>query len=422
MNQRLFRVWRRGTSLSHLALAVLLGAGGFAQAAIDTHYVATNGLHQTPFTNGWASAATNIQAAIDAAGVGDTVRVRAGVYDAGERVPVASIGGKAMTSSARVVVDKAIILRSESGDPAGTIIRGTWNAVSTNGPGAVRCIYLAASSSLIGFTLTHGATVTNTATGCYWDTAGGGVLAFNLTPVISNCVITGNAAGFNGGGGYNGKYVDCLFTENMQWAATDAAGGGGVRNATLYQCTLTRNFANGKEGGGGANSAMLYNCLLTGNQSRQRGGGTDTSDLRNCTVARNSSQNGGGVSYGTLHNCIVQENYSSINTTLSNWAYLGSSAARWTTNSCLTPVTGLVGAGNITNAPMFFASGSGYGLSNQPGNYRLTRGSPCIDKGVRQTWMNSARDLDGQKRISGTSVDLGAYEFIQRLGTLIGIR
>jgi hypothetical protein len=82
----------------------------------------------------------------------------------------------------------------------------------------------------------------------------------------------------------------------------------------------------------------------------------------------------------------------------------------------------LVGAGNITNAPMFFASGSGYGLSNQPGNYRLTRGSPCIDKGVRQTWMNSARDLDGQKRISGTSVDLGAYEFIQRLGTLIGIR
>lgn len=421
MDQRLFRAWQGGTSLFHLALVVLLGAGGFAQAAIDTHYVATNGLHQTPFTSGWAGAATNIQAAIDAAGVGDTVLVRAGVYEAGGKVPVASYAGKAMTSSARVVVDKALILRSESGDPADTIIKGTWNPVSTNGPGAVRCIYLAASSSLIGFTLTHGATVTNTATGCLWDTAGGGVLAYNLTPAISNCVITGNAAGFNGGGGYNGQYFDCLFTENMQSAAIAATGGGGVRSATLYQCTLTRNFANGSEGGGGANSATLYNCLLTGNQSRNRGGGADTCNLRNCTVARNSSPNGGGVSYGTLHNCIVQENYSSINTTLSNWAYLGT-AARWSTNSCLTPVAGLVGAGNITDVPMFCESGTGYGLNNQPGDYRLTRGSLCIDKGVRQTWMNRARDLDGHKRISGTSVDLGAYEFIQKLGTLIGIR
>src|SRR5438132_14186662 len=44
------------------------------------------------------------------------------------------------------------------------------------------------------------------------------------------------------------------------------------------------------------------------------------------------------------------------------------------------------------------------------GNYHLASSSPCIGAGIVQPWMTGAQDLDGNPRVTGASVDMGAYE------------
>ena len=69
---------------SLLALTLILAAVMLSSlpGAADMHYVSLSGGHTPPFTN-WPTAATNIQAAIDAAVSNDTVLVTNGVYDTG---------------------------------------------------------------------------------------------------------------------------------------------------------------------------------------------------------------------------------------------------------------------------------------------------------------------------------------------------
>ena len=62
------------------------------------------------------------------------------------------------------------------------------------------------------------------------------------------------------------------------------------------------------------------------------------------------------------------------------------------------------GVGNITNSPAFadFAGG----------NYRLQTNSPCINAGTNYySGITSGVDLDGDPRVVGISVDMGAYEY-----------
>jgi hypothetical protein len=60
------------------------------------------------------------------------------------------------------------------------------------------------------------------------------------------------------------------------------------------------------------------------------------------------------------------------------------------------------GTGNFTNYPQF--------LNFSGSDFRLTSNSPCINAG-RNASVSTSTDLDGNSRIAGGTVDLGAYEF-----------
>lgn len=278
--------------------------GGFLPAigpevfAADLHVWLDSPNPSPPFTT-WATAATNLQQAVDAAQPGDTVWVTNGVY---------ATGGRPARSTRlvnRVTVEKPILLRSVNG-PQVTTITG---AKETADP--IRCVYLADGATISGFTLARGSARPRV----LWDFPsverdGGGVWAATVGALVTNCVLTGNSAS-SGGAAFGGTFDSCSFTLN---SATYYGGGGAAYRSTLNHCTLTENSAMTFEAnGGGALECKLRHCTLIGNRAYWRGGGADDSTLYSCILNANEADIGGGASRSTLYNC----------TLVGNWAVRG---------------------------------------------------------------------------------------------------
>src|SRR5947207_3682731 len=87
--------------------ALFLAIAGSALAAV--RYVDLNSASPTPPYVSWATAATNIQDAVDAAVAGDEIVVTNGIYATGGRATVAE------STTNRVMVDKPLRLRSLNG-------------------------------------------------------------------------------------------------------------------------------------------------------------------------------------------------------------------------------------------------------------------------------------------------------------------
>ena len=448
-------------------VALLLWLGGGTGLA-ETRYVWTNSPSPTwPFTS-WATAARTVQPAVDAAQTGDTVLVTNGIYSTGGK---ATYG----TMTNRVAVNKAIIVQSVNGPGATWIVGAGYGSddgaircayVGTNA-------ILSGFTLTNGHTRTSGdadkeqrgggvwcevsAVVTNCALWCNLARFDGGGSCYGTLnncalwgnyaysdgggsyySTLNNCTLSDNWAGYYGGGSYYGTLNNCTLTSNHAYAYGNDVYGGGSFRSTLNNCTLTGNSATSEYYGGyggGSYGGALNNCTLTGNSAANYGGGSCNSTLSNCILNTNSADSGGGSYGGALNNCVLIHNFArwgggSEGGTLNNCTLTGNSAGNYNggsdggtlnncivyyntapaspnyygctfTYSCSTPQPS--GTGNISANPMF--------VTPPGGDVRLLPDSPCIDAGndsiVQPQWV----DLDGNPRIMGPHVDMGAYEF-----------
>ncbi len=373
------------------------------------HYVDANSRTPVPPYLSWATAAAAIQDAVDVALAGDEVVVTNGLYVTGGR----AVYG---TMTNRVAVDRPLFVHSVNGAQF-TTIQGYQVPGSIHDVGAVRCAYLTNGATLSGFTLTNGA---NT----YWAIEGGGGAFCEDNVSISNCIFCGNSASGPGGGVQGGMLRNCTLRGNI------ANSGGGTFASTLYGCIVMSNVAytmgggaaggslnnstlignSGGDGGGvsvGGDSGIqlsVNNCLILGNYAGGRGGGVSgfsvigSLAVAGSTIVGNTSSDGGGVwmTNGSLNNCIIYYNTAPYGTNLD--------AAGVDSYCCTIPMPFVsLGVGSITNAPLF--------VDLAGGNLRLQSNSPCIDAG-KNAYVTSLTDLDGHPRIIGSTVDMGAYEFV----------
>jgi len=210
---------------------------------------------------------------------------------------------------------------------------------------------------------------------------------------LNNCTLTGNSAIAWGGGAMEGTLNNCTLTGNS------ATYGGGAAYETLNNCTLIGNSA---AQGGGTAVCTLTNCILIGNSAKGNGGGVYGGPFTiNCTLIGNSADvDGGGAYTGEFNNCILYFNTASGSGDNQYGAIL--------TYCCTTPV--YPWTGDITNAPLFVDT-------NNWADLRLQSNSPCINAG-NNAYATTTNDLDGNPRIVGGTVDMGAYEFQSPASTI----
>jgi len=182
---------------------------------------------------------STIQAAMNAASSGDTIHVAAGTYN--EHIGLRD-GVKLVGAGADV-----------------TILCGTTHRSVVTGIG------VGAGTEIDGFTITNG-----------FATNGGGMWLIVSSPVVRNCVFTGNTASM-GGGIYNHSssptIVGCVFSSNT---ATNS--GGGIANSmfsapTITGCTFLDNEV-GNSGGGiwsYRSTATVIECRFSNNQAGNSG-------------------------------------------------------------------------------------------------------------------------------------------------------
>ncbi|HEU0176378.1 MAG TPA: right-handed parallel beta-helix repeat-containing protein [Blastocatellia bacterium] len=381
-----------------------------------------------------------IQAAINVAEYGDTVRVAPGTYP--ENI---NFGGKAIT----VTSERGPLVTFIDGRNANTVV------VFNSGEGR--------DSVLNGFTLQNGRS------GVPGER--GGIMVKDSSPTITNNVIRNNRACDGSGIGiFFGSPLIQLntITNNVNDSTIFCSGGGGggisidgAGSAEILDNVISNNMNPTGDGGGIfislVGTPIVKRNVIKGNNAGGRGGGIYNVNPSDALIAENlitgnQASEGGGlywiVPQGSRGPILVNNTIADNNATSFGSGIVadGFDAQTELTNNIIVAKPGQVGlyCGGLFNQDqptirfnnVFSAGGMAYGgscsnktgmdgnISADPlfvnptqGDYHLQQGSPSIDVGDNLTPNLPDKDLDGDTRIldgdsNGTAiVDMGVDEF-----------
>ncbi|MFN8473724.1 MAG: right-handed parallel beta-helix repeat-containing protein [Anaerolineae bacterium] len=400
-----------------LALTAILALGQPARAG-SIIYVIPGG---TGDGSSWANG-KDLATALTAANSGDELWVKTGTYKpttGADRTAtfqlksgVALYGGFAGTENLRSQRNWQTNVTVLSGDLNGDD-RPNFANNSDNSYHVVTGSGTASTAILDGFTVSGG----NANTDSYPTNTGGGMFNDGGSPTLTNLIFSANSAS-DVGGGISNEYGSSPTLTNVTFSGNFGVGAGGMFNLldsspTLTNVTFSGNSSNTTGGGmynGGNSTPILTNVTFSGNSATFLGGGMDNDNssptLTNVTFSGNSARDGGGMynrypSSPTIRNSIL-------------WGDSGGemSGSASVTYSIVQQAAGVYpGVGNLNADPLFITSITAPAPTTT-GNLRLQYASPAINAGDPTTTFPppADKDPDGNPRIVGGTVDMGAYE------------
>jgi predicted outer membrane repeat protein len=242
----------------------------------------------------------------------------------------------------------------------------------------------------------------------------GGAIYVDATVNITNCSFSSNSASDEGGAVYfrsSGNITNSRFSNN-----TASENGGAVYSRSSGNITNSRFSSNRASEDGGAiyfrSSGNITNSIFTNNSASENGGAVWSSgNIINSTLSKNSASNSGGAFYGegTILNSIFAQNQA------------GKEANDITPDGELHVDYTLVNniSGVLDLGPHFIMDEPRF-VDAENGDFRLRADSPAInvgDSSVIESYpflkdeAGNEIDLDGNRRIVGEGIDLGAYEY-----------
>ncbi len=412
-----------------------------------------------------------IQAALNAAWVGDTIRVADGTYRGAGNTGL-DFMGKALTlrsenGPAACLIDCNGLTGGfyfHSGEDAHSVVDGFTiaNAGNTRMGGGILCV--ASSPTLRNCVLrannasVYGGGICNTygssplISRCTFqdnsalaETIGfwGGAIAnrFASHPVISDCTFFGNKANYGGAivntDDCRPQIIRCVFQNNKGLLEGGAVASTKGSHPVFAQCTFTENTTLGMGGAvyGDADADSAFeHCLFVGNESDRLGGAIAndgaTVTMTNCTLSANhATWYGGGVWNGVASSARIADSILWGNTDGSSTPgtekvqIVRDNADVVANYTCVQDLSAtLPGVGNIGLDPLFADPNQGdYHLMSQAGRWDAGRKvwvrdavtSPCIDAGDPNRPLGeepSATPLDPTNAWSiNRRIDMGFY-------------